>query len=303
MAQAILWRATLGILGLSVSAAVAGEPLSVPVMITLLEEARVPAREPGVLVAVGVREGAQVKEGDLLAQIDDTEAQFLEERAGMEREIAAKNAANEIGLLTAEKTLEVARAQYERADATGKKFRNSISQTELDRLRLDGEKAALAVRQAKHDLQIAELTCRLKQNERDYASRSVDRRRILAPLPGMVVEVERQRGEWVQPGDTVVRIVRLDRLRAEGFIAAPAARADLAGCPVRLEVDLPEKASAVFVGQLVFVSPEVDPVNNQVRVLAEIDNPEFLLRPGLRATLTVDESAPRSFPDGSHVAP
>ena len=303
MAQAILWRATLGLLGLSVSAAVAGEPLSVPVMITLLEEARVPAREAGVLVAVGVREGAQVKEGDLLAQIDDTEAQFLEERAGMEREIAAKNAANEIGLLTAEKTLEVARAQYERADATGKKFRNSISQTELDRLRLDGEKAALAVRQAKHDLEIAELTCRLKQNERDYASRSVDRRRILAPLPGMVVEVERQRGEWVQPGDTVVRIVRLDRLRAEGFIAAPAARADLAGCPVRLEVDLPEKASAVFVGKLVFVSPEVDPVNNQVRVLAEIDNPESLLRPGLRATLTVDESAPRSFPDGSHVAP
>ena len=80
---------------------------------------------------------SRVQEGDLLAQIDDTEVQFLEERAGMEREIAAKDAANQIGLSTAEKTLEVAQAQFERADATGKKFRNSISQTELDRLRLE----------------------------------------------------------------------------------------------------------------------------------------------------------------------
>jgi multidrug efflux pump subunit AcrA (membrane-fusion protein) len=37
----------------------------------------------------------------------------------------------------------------------------------------------------------------------------------------------------------------------------------------------------------VFVSPEVDPVNGQVRVLAEVDNPDGVLRPGLRATMTI----------------
>jgi hypothetical protein len=37
----------------------------------------------------------------------------------------------------------------------------------------------------------------------------------------------------------------------------------------------------------VFVSPEVNPVNGQVRVWAEVENRGLLLRPGLQAALTI----------------
>ena len=41
-------------------------------------------------------------------------------------------------------------------------------------------------------------------------------------------------------------------------------------------------------GKVTFVSPEVDPVNHQVRVWAEVDNTELVLRPGLAAEMTID---------------
>jgi macrolide-specific efflux system membrane fusion protein len=257
------------------------------VLINLLEQAEVPAREAGVLVVVDAREGTRVAEGAVVARIDDTEAQFLRQRAKFEMEVAGKNAANQLPILTAEKTRDVAEAIFKRTNEAAQKYRNTISQTELDRLRLDAEKGELAVRQAKHELEVAQVTSQLKQNEFDFATRSIERRRIVAPLTGVVVEVFRRRGEWVEPGQKVLRIVRLDRLRAEGFMNARQARSDLSGRSVTVTVDPAENLLKPFNGKIVFVSPEVDPVNGQVRVLAEVDNPDGVLRPGLRATMTI----------------
>ena len=69
-------------------------------------------------------------------------------------------------------------------------------------------------------------------------------------LAGMVVQIKRQRGEWVQPGDVVVRVVRLDRLRAEAFINAHEIGGDLVGRPVTLTVDLPGAAQSQFHGKV-----------------------------------------------------
>ncbi len=43
-----------------------------------------------------------------------------------------------------------------------------------------------------------------------------------------------------------------------------------------------------FAGHIVFVNPEIDPLNSQVRVWAEVENPDLKLRPGMQATLTIE---------------
>jgi multidrug efflux pump subunit AcrA (membrane-fusion protein) len=101
------------------------------------------------------------------------------------------------------------------------------------------------------------------------------------------VQVCSRCGEWVEPGDKGLRGGRLDRRRVEGFLLAAQAAGSLEGRPVTLTIDLPGKPAASFSGKLTFVSPEIDPFNHSVRVLAEIDNPQSLLKPGLRGTLTV----------------
>ena len=245
-------------------------------------------REAGVLAKIESPEGARVSDGDVLAHIDDTEVKFLQKRARLEMEVAEKNAANQSAVEAAEVTRRYAESSYQRAHEAVKKNPNTISRTELERLQLEGEKAKLALRQATHDLEVAQLTWQLKQNEYELASRSLERRTIVAPFSGVVVEVYRRRGEWVEPGQKVLRIVRQDRLRAEGFLDARQARGELAGRRVSLALDPADNLPKPFAGKIVFVSPEVDPVNGQVRILAEIENPDLSLRPGLRATMSVE---------------
>lgn len=270
-----------------------GEPAAVPVLVNVLDQVEVSPREPGVLMAIEAHEGQQFKQGEMLAQIDDTQERYLRAKANLELEIAAKQAASELGVLTAQKTMEVAQALYERARDAEAKFANSIPQSELERLRLEADKSDLAVRQATHDQEIARLGYKLKKTEFEFASQRVERRKIVAPFDGMVVEVKGRRGEWVQPGDKVIRLIRLDRLRVEGFLNARTARRELEGSPVRLSVEVPGGPTSQFKGKLVFVSPEVDPVNDQVRVFAEIENPDLTLRPGLRGTLIIGRSGAR----------
>ena len=183
-------------------------------LIKLIEQVDVPAREAGVLVAVKVREGQMVDEGDQLAQIQDAEARLAAARAKIEVDIARKNAENDVNIRFAKKSAEVAKAELRRAQDSIDKYPKSISDTEMDRLRLTVERAVLEVEQAERDFEIAEFTRQIEENEHQFAEQKVERRKITAPISGVVVQVNRRRGEWVEPGDMVLRILRIDRLRA-----------------------------------------------------------------------------------------
>lgn len=262
----------------------------IPVQITPHEQVEVPARDAGVLVNLSVQEGQTVSADSPLGQLDDTEAQLAVRRSQLERDIAANLARNDIRVRFAKKSAEVAQAEVKRANESIEKFQKSVSATELDRLRLAAEKAMLEIEQAELDLNGAQLTAQLKENELQLAKRQAARRRIVAPVAGVVVQVHRQRGEWVEPGQPVVRLLRVDRLRASGFVDAKRAHTLKPGQAVAVSVELPDGREASFSGRLAFVSPEVDPVNGQVRFWAEIENRDATLRTGLQGSLTVIET-------------
>ena len=97
----------------------AAGPIEIPaVLVKLIDQVEVPAREAGVLAELAAREGARIAEGDVLARIDDTEAQFARQRAKLELDIARKNAANEIAVRSAEKTLKVSEDELRRAQSS-----------------------------------------------------------------------------------------------------------------------------------------------------------------------------------------
>jgi macrolide-specific efflux system membrane fusion protein len=148
------------------------------------------------------------------------------------------------------------------------------------------DKATLEIEQATVDHEQAVLTRQLKEHDVERAKLLLERRLIKAPFPGMVVQWKKQRGEWVEPGTPVVRMIRLNKLRAEAFVSAKLRPADLIGRSVTLMIDQKDDAKKTkFEGRLVFVDPEIDPVTNQMRIWAEIDNSELILRPGQSASL------------------
>ncbi len=258
------------------------------VLIKLIEQVDVPAQEAGVLTKVEVKEGSRVKDGDLLAEIDQTKSNLAAERARTEMEISERRAKNDINVRFAQSTVKVAQAELRRAEESNAKYPGSVTDSELDRLKLTVEKSQLEVEQAQHEFEITAETQRIKKNDYDMAMEDVRRRQVVSSLDGVVVQVNRRRGEWVEPGDKVMRILGTNPLRAEGFVKADDLEQELQDRPVTLQVKLPGGAVAKFPGRVVFIDPEIDAVNAQVRVWAEVKNDDLKLRPGMRADMYVD---------------
>lgn len=256
-------------------------------LLTLIEHAEISARESGPLTHREIAEGVTVEADTVLGKIDDHEAMLILERATTELKIAQMAVENDIKVRFARKSQDVAQAELKRSLESVEKFPKSVSQTELDRLRLLADKAVLEIEQATLEQEQARLTRMLKQNDVERARLLLERRQIKAPFPGMVVQWKKQRGEWVEPGMAVVRMIRLNRLRAEAFVASKSLPANLIGRNVLLTVDLPGKPASRFQGKLVFVDPEIDPINSQVRIWAEIDNSSLQLRPGQSASFVI----------------
>ena len=284
----------LVLLGIPAAGAEARGAESIPVssmLLKLVEQVDVPARETGVLASVEAREGQLVRQGDLLAQIDDTEAKIAEEQAKIDIEIARASASNDVNLRFAKKSVEVAKAELRRTDESNEKYPRSVSESEVDRLRLLVEKSSLEVEQAEHEYAVAKLMLQAKEGEYRLAQQKAQRHQVPSPLDGIVVQVYRHRGEWVKPGEPVVRILRMDRLRAEGFVKAELAGQHLMGRAVRLVLNRPGSPPWVLSGKIVFLDPEIDPVTHQVRIWAEVENKDLRLSPGMQADMTIEPQA------------
>jgi len=121
-----------------------------------------------------------------------------------------------------------------------------------------------------------------------------------ARVPGTVTTSELRRlkryknkGEWVQPGEPVLRMIRLDVLRVEGQVDPNLySPSEIDGRPVTVEVALERGRREQFKGKIVFADPTIQS-NNTYRVWAEVNNglsPDgrhWLLGPGRTATMTI----------------
>lgn len=278
-------------LGLLINPELRADDFIIPsALLTLIEQADISAREAGPLINREISEGLTVEADAVLGKIDDEEAILVLERSRTDLKLAESLVQNDVKVRFARKSHEAAVAELKRSQESIEKFPKSVSQTELDRLQLLVDKAKLEIEQANVDLAQAALSQSLKQNDVARATLQLERRRIKAPFPGMVVQWKKQRGEWVEPGTPVVRMIRLNRLRAEAFVSAKQLSPDLVGKSATVFVEVPEKPKLTFEGRLTFVDPEIDPVNLQVRVWVEVNNSNLQLRPGQTVSVRIHDA-------------
>jgi RND family efflux transporter MFP subunit len=263
------------------------DELRIPALIKLIDEAEIPALEAGVVDAMTVSEGAKVEAGQVLLKLSDRDAQLFCDRQRADYEVAHKQAADRTKIHSAEASLKVAEAELQRARDARMRLGDAVSDTELDRLDLMVTHGRLAIEQAKHEVAVFTLQAELKQRELAIAEQKLKRHFIAAPFAGVVAQVFIRRGEWVEPGEKVLRLVRTDRLKAEGFAVSDKIQPAHQGSRVLLSLASGGATSPVYAGKLVFVSPETDPINGQVRLVAEIENESGALRPGMKGTLTI----------------
>lgn len=281
----------------------AGEPAHIPVenaLLKTIETTHLAAEVSGRIESLSVVEGTKIKAGAAIGKISDPAIQLQLDRARIAMAIARKNQRSDIDYQLAVKRHEVAKDDLTRAVAANKRTPNTYTVKEIDRFQLLAESSKLEIDRAQHQRELAELEVLLAENDFRQSEELLARHQICSPVSGVVVSLNKRPGEWVEPGTELVQIVSTDRLRIEGFISANAAAEPLEGRPVQATVTIGQN-QLVRRGRVVFVSPDANPLNNQVRVFLEIDNSDGMLRPGMRVQAAI-EAEPTAATD-SEAAP
>ena len=256
-------------------------------LLRVVEQVSTPARAAGVLGAIHVKEGDIVAVGDLLAEVDSAEAKLRHHLTKIEYEVAMHQVDNLVAIHSAEKAIKFARQEYLRMKHAAETLPGSMSVSEVEESEFQVAQAELDLKQAKHELQSHILNKQLKEAEQQVALHKINLHKISAPIPGLIVEVLKQRGEWVEPGEDVLRIMRIDRLRAEGLVNLEDVASKLKDAQAEVVVKIAGGPEVRANGRVVFINPEVNPVNGRVRVRVEFDNRGARLLPGMRANLAI----------------
>jgi multidrug efflux pump subunit AcrA (membrane-fusion protein) len=271
----------------------AEEPVLPNCLVAPDEEAKVPAREAGVLVELLVREGDGVRKGQVIARIDDSQPQMEKRKAQAEHDQAVAKAKSDVDVRYSIAAEKVAEAEYKKADESNRRVPGSVTEVERDRLKLNEQKSELQIEQAELERRMSDLAAVSKGVEVEAADTAIERRLVKSPLDGVVVQLFPHQGEWMQPGDPLAHVVRTDRLRVEGYVDGEAWNADdVRDRPVTVEVAMAGGTTEAFTGRIVFTSPVVQ-AGNTFRVVAEVENRKsaaskrWLLRAGQTATMTI----------------
>jgi multidrug efflux pump subunit AcrA (membrane-fusion protein) len=238
-----------------------------------------------------VKEGMQVKAGQVIGKIDDSEPQMKKMAALADYKGAYKRCKDDVEIRFAQAQELVAKAKYERMLESNRMTEKAVTQVELNEAKLDWDHFKLAIEKSFHDRELAEFEAMTKQAEYQAAELAIKRRTIIAPFDGVVEEIKRKQEEWVQPGDTILTLLRLDTMHVDAAIEQSLYDpSEIQGCDVAMEVKLARERTTTVRGKIVKVSNLVraDGVYN---VRAEVANVQehgvWIVRDGLPATLTI----------------
>jgi multidrug efflux pump subunit AcrA (membrane-fusion protein) len=269
----------------------AADPVVAGCLVKLEGDVKLGAREPGVLVELNVKEGSTVTDGEVIGKIDDSEAQIQRDAAQWALTGAIKTAKNDVQARYAKVSAEVAEKAYEMYTGANKTMAKSVSQVEVDKAYLEWQASMLSAEKAAFDQELAKYEAHMKQAEYNAAKLGLDRRLIRAGFDGQVVKLYRRQGEWVGPGEPILRLVRLDTMLVEGAVDLSAYDPhELQNCEVTVEVEFARGRKEQFNGRIAFVSPLVR-LDGKYIVRAEVNNREqngqWLLRDGMTANMVI----------------
>lgn len=273
---------------------------------------------PGRIRALRVDEGMEVREGQLLAELDDTDYRLALREAVARRDAAAARLAElEAGsrpqeVREAEAALEEAEAELAFATLELKRIRDLVrrkmaSQEQLDRARFEKRRAEAARERARQRLLLLREGPRRETVQRaraelaaaeaavEKARQNLAYTRLVSPTDGVVSVRLAEAGEVVERGKPVFEIDALRRPWVRAYLNERDLTRVRLGQAVEVRADgLPGR---VFPGRLAFISPraEFTPKTVETRALrvdlvyrikVAVDNPEGLLKLGMPVDIT-----------------
>ena len=231
----------------------------------------VTAKAPGRLEKTHFRIGDLVKQGDLIAELEDGE---VEQRVRRAEAAIAVNAAS------------VAQRQAELGNVEANLGRASqlFSEGLMAPQEFDQQKTGLAMVRAQ--VQLAEAQKQQSEAELRELNIQLAQTKVYAPMNGVVAVRYVDEGAVISPSQPIVRIVNLATMVSQGNVPERNIGKLRVGNTAEVRVDaLPEK---VFYGRVSRISPVLDAATRSAVIEIDIANPDRTLKAEMFARINLD---------------
>ncbi|HLL16491.1 MAG TPA: efflux RND transporter periplasmic adaptor subunit [Pyrinomonadaceae bacterium] len=285
------------------------------------ETSDVASQASGQVVATPVGVGAFVRQGDVLARLNDRDARLRlqQAQAGVQQAIAGvRQAEARLGLRpggsfdasvipearAASAGLEQAQAELRLAEANERRYRALVetgdtavstydqfrTQRDTARARVNAarqqlESALNTARQSNQAIQTAESAVASARAQVAIAQKAVADATIRAPYAGYVSNRPIAVGEYVTPAGIIATVLRTNPIKLQLQVPEAEAPFITPGMGVSLEVDAHRQRK--FAGRVTAVNPAIDPVSRAATVEAAVENGDNALRSGMFATARI----------------
>lgn len=248
----------------------------------------IPAQTDGLISEMLTDEGMSVKKGDILFVIDERVAKVEVSVALKEWEAAKSQASETANVEFAEKSSELADAEFKAESEMYQKGAASKSQTE--RKKLEAEKARFGIRVSKVEHQKEVKAAEVAAEKHKAAEVRLDTHRVVAFHDGVIVRRLRDEGEWSRAGDPVLQFMGMKEMKVQALVPIKGISVtSLQGAPMKIEVPVNAGEVITFNANIDYVSPEIE--QGKVRVSARVENQAiggvWILRKGMPSTVEI----------------
>ncbi len=188
-------------------------------VVRFAEELNVPSTESGLIAELSVGTGDAIQWGDPIARLDDRALRIRSRAATLRLNSAMQQSGDDLEIRYAETALAEAQAEWEASRSIYKDAAGAVPLTTIRRLKLSVERADLEVARAKKAADLAKTEVDLRAADLSVIDDTLRRLQLQSPLAGVVLQVFRQRGEWITAGEPVARVARLDRLDVHALLS------------------------------------------------------------------------------------
>ena len=298
------WLRALAVLAvLAGLAAIIPYPLRITSECTLIpsERAQVRSELQGVISEILVDEGRAVKQGDVIARIDDRalkaeRLKVIAEIDKIEAELTTlrngrrpEEIQQQLAVLAARsKEVEFAAKEADRREAMAREGVGSRQAAEQASRELEARRKAVAEAQAAlrllqagsrpEEIAAQEAVLKGARAELAYVEERLAMTIVRAPIDGEILTPRfRERlHESVEAGGLVCEIANVRRMRAEIFVPERELDAIELGMPAVVKVE--SYPTHPFEGKVDFIAPIVDGEHRHLRVVVELDNEAGLIK-------------------------
>ncbi|HEX8072468.1 MAG TPA: efflux RND transporter periplasmic adaptor subunit [Pyrinomonadaceae bacterium] len=285
------------------------------------ESSDVAPQTSGQVIATPVSVGAFVRQGDVIARLNDRDARLRvqQAQAGVQQaQAAVRQAEARLGLgpngrfdasaipevRTAAAQLEQAQAQLRLAEANERRYRQLVETGDValsvyDQYRTQRDTARAAANAARQQLEAATNAARQNnqailsaeagvasaRSQLAIAQKALGDTVVHAPYAGYVSNRPVAVGEYVTPASAIATVLRTNPLKLQLQVPEVSVPFITQGMGVSLTVEAYRDRK--FAGRVTAVNPAIDPVSRAATIEAEVENSDNALRAGMFATARI----------------